>query len=99
MTKKPTKPRVIKPAPDPGLSHGDVMDLVTGGAAAWANKRHAARKAGARTTGARKPPASAVRLEVNLQKDLHQRLQAEAKKRKLTPAELLEQLIKTQIKR
>ena len=96
---RPKKPRANKPALDKGLSHGDVMDLVTGGAAAWANKRHAASKAGARTTGARKPPAGAVRLELSIHKDLHQRLQAEAKRRKLTLPELLEQLMQAQNKR
>jgi predicted HicB family RNase H-like nuclease len=102
-----TKPRATKPVPGPGLSHGDVMDLVTGGAATWANKRHATKtkgahdslKSGARAASARKPPASGVRLEVSIQKDLHQRLQAEAKRRKLSTRELLEQLIQAQIKR
>jgi predicted HicB family RNase H-like nuclease len=74
------------------------MDLVTGGAAAWANKRHAA-KTVARTSTARKPSASSTRREVSIHKDLHQRLQAEAKRRKLSVPELLEQLLKAQIKR
>jgi hypothetical protein len=95
---QPTKPRAHKPVPDPGLSHGDVMDLVTGGAAAWANKRHAA-KAGGRKPAARKSPASATRREVSIHKDLHLRLQAEAKRRKLTVPELLEQLLKAPAKR
>ena len=92
--KKPTKPAAKKPAPAVGLSHADVLDLVTGGAAAWADRRHAPR---AKT--AQRAPKSGVRHSVSVRGDVHKSLKAEATRRDSTVAEVLEKLVQRHLKR
>jgi hypothetical protein len=92
--KKPTKPAAKKPAPAAGLSHADVLDLVTGGAATWADRHHTAR---AKT--AQRAPRNNLRLSVSVRGDVHKWLKAEASRRDSTVAEVLEGLVKPHLKR
>ena len=100
------KPTPRKHAPARKLSHGDVMDFVTGGAATQANRRHAAHAKTAQhapTPGARKavPRLSRVGgagLKVNISSDLHRKLKAEAARRRTTVDKLVEQLVARQLK-
>ncbi len=91
---KPPAPE--EPASSGGLSHGEVLDFVTGGAAAWADRFHGdkAPVAPKRQRGAKRDPALSSRLSVTIHKELHQRLKSAAVERKTSVGELLDQLLR-----
>jgi predicted HicB family RNase H-like nuclease len=100
--KKTKPPATKKSVAKARMSHREVLDFVTGGAAAQANRHHAA---SARTAqhaarsargevSSRAPRVGDVRLTLNIRKDLHRRLQTEATRRRTTVGEVVEQLLK-----
>jgi len=102
--RKPAAPKTDDPAP--GLSHGEVMDFVTGGASAWAARQHEesakrAPRVKSKTKGAaasKLKPSSKIRLSVSIGEDLHLRLKSEAARRKMAVGEVLEQVMRRHLK-
>ena len=99
---KPKKP-VREPGRVPDLKHRNVLDFVTGGAAAWSDRRQTdaapvARKGTASATASAVPATRGVRLTVNIRQDLHERLEKEAARRDATVGEVLEGLLEKSLK-
>ena len=92
--KNTKQPKSKKPA----LKHRNVLDFVTGGAAAWSDRRQTdvtpvARKGTAQPASPAVPAPRGVRLTVNLHQDLHARLEKEAARQGATVGEVLERLL------
>ena len=100
--RKTKQPKSKKPAREPGrepaLKHRNVLDFVTGGAAAWSDRRQTdvapvARKGTAQPAIPAVPAPGGVRLTVNIHQDLHARLEKEAARQGATVGEVLERLL------
>ena len=93
---KQSKPK--KPVREPGIRHRNVLDFVTGGAAAWSDRRQTdaapvARKGAAPATASAVPATHGVRLTVKIRQDLHARLEKEAATQGSTLGEVLDRLL------
>jgi hypothetical protein len=101
--KKAKQPKPKEPAREPKLKHRNVLDFVTGGAAAWSDRRHTdaapvARKVAAQAAAPTVPAKRGVRLTVNIRPDLHERLEKEAARRNENLGEVLERLLEKNLK-